>query len=291
MAIVNRNKGTTSMDNQSQSTTDTKSGKVVDIFDKNLQTPRGDKKKLDSSQADEAWGFGAPPPKGYYDIKPMPSKDCFRYQEEYGYYSANLECRIVSEDKDFDNIPIFATVTTKLGRGKNISTMGALIVKLGFKLPEEIDDLGLCQLLATALKKEHVLKGNLLDWRGGYKKENGDWQNVFSTMTQFPQLADHNYNFEPMVTKAGGAKEPIRAQVQVVEFGDYNVEKARARMKDISSSQSQATSGKPNGGIQLSKSNASSQQGELVLESEDISATVVDLMEGITEDDLKLAEG
>lgn len=188
--------------------------------------PDGPEVQLDPSE--DAWEYGAPPPAGIYKVKLMLSKDPFKLQQ----YDAKdpkataiqvaLDCKIVSEDKDLDGTPVFTNVSTRVFRGKNISTAAGLIVKLGFKLPSAISDKKVAQLVEAAVKKEPVITCEL-DWRGSFSVPNpkggkDTWVNVFNHYADFPKAEDgsrlHIVRHE---TKEHGTKE-VRAMVQVVRF-------------------------------------------------------------------------
>ena len=62
---------------------------------------------------------------------------------------------------------VYATVSTRIGRGKTISTAAGLLVKLGYKLDpnKEYTDLQMAKNVVIALKKEPIIPNNWLDWK------------------------------------------------------------------------------------------------------------------------------
>ena len=231
MAIItkqDREKG--NMDN-SNSDSKKKEPKVVDpqlLLKGDSSLPKGESRKLDSTQANDAWSFGAPPDKGRYDLRPSLGKDGLSVDETdptEPHYLFSIESRIVSDDKDVDNIPVFSYLSTKIGRGKDISTAAAFLVKLGFKLPNEANDLTIAQMLLTALKKEKVLRSNLVDWKTGYRDPKNDrWVNVFSSQENFPKDGDGTYKHKFTHTQSGNE---LTAQLYVAEWGDVKAENVK----------------------------------------------------------------
>lgn len=191
-------------------------GIVVDILqDKTL--PTGERRKHDITE--DAWAYSAPPPTGRYKIKLHPAKDpvtIYKNDDDRPpIYNIAIEGEIVeSKDGEFDKVRVFPRVSTAVGRGKGISTAAGLIVKLGYKLPEEIDDLSLARLVLKALMKEPMVDVEI-DWQA-YSKE--DKRVVYRGMHKFPQDAQG----EPMhvvdyMTKAKVTEE-IRANLDVTHW-------------------------------------------------------------------------
>jgi hypothetical protein len=241
MAVVNR-------DGKKQETeSDFIEIDVEQILSNSAELPEGKKHKLDASAADDAWDFGAPPPKGHYDLSiafSKPSKNTsnagIRYNKEEDYYVIGFECRTVNHSNtDYNNIPVFAGVSTKIGRGKVISTAAALLVKMGVKIPDELTDKQVVQLWSQLMKRNPICRQCLLDWRGGYKDGKSQWQNVFQTMEDFPvdkTLEDGTivYNYLPMVTNNMGGQTEVRAQLYVSEWGASSVDKINHKKEVVS---------------------------------------------------------
>lgn len=229
MALQNRggfSSGTGVAQGQGTGTNQAKSSAIViDIKDKNLVA--GEASVLDPTQKDIAFSFGALPPKGYYDLKMFLAKDGLTLHNndsngQFSHYAANLETKIVnSHEGDWDKITVFATVTTKIGRGKAISTMAAIFIKMGFKFKDNrVTPLSQVQHLAAGLKQEPIIKQNLIDWQGSYKKDDGSYENLFLTMEDFPQNEDGTFQSNCVVTLRDGSRKEIQARLRVVEWGD-----------------------------------------------------------------------
>jgi hypothetical protein len=192
------------------------------------QAPDGASSQLDLKE--DAWEFGAPPPRGLYDLKLFPAKECCKWgyidpKDKTGlFYTINMECKIVSDNTDYDGIPVFGAVTTRIFRGKNISTAAGLLVVLGYKVPNPATDKQLAMYAEAALKKERVAKAEL-DWRGAYSykdPKNGQdvWENVFNHFEEFPPDPEKPGMRKHLVTianKTGGVAE-VRAQLRLVRF-------------------------------------------------------------------------
>jgi hypothetical protein len=194
------------------------------------QAPDGMSSQLDLTE--DAWEFGPPPPRGLYDLKLYPAKECCKWgyidpRDKNGgiYYTVNFESKIVSDNPDHDGIPVFGGVSTRIYRGKSISTAAGLVVKMGFKVqPNPITDRQLAQLCEKALKLEKVVKAEL-DWRGAYsyrdpKTGQEVWENVFNHYEEFPPDPEKPGMRKHLVTvanKVGGVAE-VRAQLRIVRF-------------------------------------------------------------------------
>lgn len=189
--------------------------------------------KLDLDE--DAWEFGAPPPKNVYRMKLFLAKDGMKQTQQSEdvkdvYYSVNLECRIQSDNLDYDDMPVFTRVDTRVYRGKDISTMAGLLVVAGYRknIEEEaksgtLTPLKLTKYMEAALKKEPILLGEV-DWRGSYSflnnKGEETWANPLRKYEDFPMLADGSgRNHITMITdKATGMAHEVRAQSFVSRF-------------------------------------------------------------------------
>jgi hypothetical protein len=173
---------------------------------------------------EDAWEFAAPPPKGVYDIKLYPAKGGWKMANydkndpEAVYFQGALEGRIVSNDPDVNDTVVFIYVSTRIARGKKISTMAGMVAKAGFKCPPSATDVQIAKLFRQVLKKEPVLKG-LIDWRGAYKDPEGNYVNACNTYADFPTTKDgkgREHIFSKQ-TKEHGVQE-IRAQLTVTRW-------------------------------------------------------------------------
>lgn len=192
------------------------------------QLPDGPSRTLDLNE--DAWSFGAPPPRGIYDLKCLPAKENLKYGLEDAknpqsiYYTIQMECKIVSDNQDYDGIPVFGGVSTRVYRGKENSTAAGLLTKMGYKVPNPITDKRLAMLVVEALKKERIVKSEI-DWRGAYMykdpKTGADtWENVFNHYEEFPLDPEKPGLRKHVVTvanKIGGVAE-VRAQPRINRF-------------------------------------------------------------------------
>jgi hypothetical protein len=193
--------------------------KLVDLSDKGLFA--GETVELDFNA--DAWIRPTPPPMGIYDLKLFPAKDTYHMvlrDESKGadapgnvYYTANLECRIVSNNPEYDNYPCFTMVNTLVGRGREISTMMGL-VRLTGATPKtnKLNDLQQAVILREVLKKEPVVRGVFLDWEG-YSKN--DKKSVCRSMTDFPKDQDGKFQSTFTRTDSNRDKEEITAQLRI----------------------------------------------------------------------------
>lgn len=181
---------------------------------------------------EDAWEYGAPPPHDIYDLKLFFAKDAWKQgrqskDEKDIFLQANLECRIVSDNEDYNNVPVFGRADTRVFRSKTISTMAGLLVALGFgktleKLGGNIAPKILAQYFEAAMKKEPVIKAEL-DWKGSYKwtdtKGVEKWENAFTTYMGFPEADDKKGRKHiVMHNSKGGGMVEVRAQLEIKRF-------------------------------------------------------------------------
>lgn len=213
--------------NNTQQTDPKEKGLVIDPA-KLVSAPRGIKNKLNADE--DAWAVSSPPVHDIYCLKPVLAKNGIRFFEagakdnygrilEHPHYSVNIEMRIIAEsDPEVHMFPVFQSMTTRLGRGKHISTAAGFIKKLGFKVPAEADDLEIVTLLVEVLRQEKVLFGEV-DWRAAFKDYDGTWKNVCSTMSDFPKDPETKAFLHRLrVTNGKGTPEEIQAQLTVAKL-------------------------------------------------------------------------
>ena len=218
---------------------------VVDIF--GSEAIEGHTAKLDTKV--DAWERIAPPAEGRYSLKLFPSEGkekCVSINYKTGRggqkvlengqpvfesYSINIESRIVSDNEDSNNVPVFASVSTRIGRGKSISTAAGLLVKLGYgdKLnpDKEYSDKAIAKAVVMALLKEPVIPNNWLDWKYGYRGKDGRWKSVFRTMADFPVDEEGEYIANPTITTDSGSREEVFAKLYVREWGGVGSTQAK----------------------------------------------------------------
>lgn len=219
MAVIDAKAKKTNSDTQESTRSgDAKNGRVVDIFtEKGLYT--GVKHKL--NKEDDAFTFSAPPEKGRYQIKVLPAKDFVSLkhvdpddENSDQYYSLAMECPVLDAAGTSLGAMVFPTVTTRIQRGKDISTAAGLVVKLGYKIPEEDDEFGIAKLCAKVVKAEKTTWVEL-DWTGWSKELK---KQVYNTMTDFPVGEDgkHEHIVQYRLPREkGGGTEEIKASLKV----------------------------------------------------------------------------
>lgn len=241
---------------------------IVDIKEAQLE---GETRKTGNLDED-AWTFGPPPPHEVYQLKVFLARDGLVQQVSVdnatnGFYSANLECRIVSDNADYDGLPVFVRVTTRPYRGHTLSTLEHMLVKMGFRASlakrETVTDKQLAQMLMEAIKREPLIWAEV-DWRGSYSFTNakGDtvWENPLHTYTDFPLATNEKGELirqhQVRVMGVDRAPHDVRAQLQPIKIyskDDKDMPKPGsiaakdAEMAKVEIAASKAKSGKVNG--------------------------------------------
>jgi hypothetical protein len=183
-------------------------GEVVDLdsfLKGGKDIPRGEKQKIDKDE--DAWAQSAPAPKGRYLIKCFLAKDPVttydKDEDKPVGYSIAMECKIVdSPGGEFDRITVFPKVTTFFGRGKQISTAAGLLIKFGFKVPDEADAYTIAAMLVQAIKREQ--------------------RNIYSSMDSFPKDNTGAPKFLFTHKTSKGQVEEIKASLKVVHWYGKN---------------------------------------------------------------------
>lgn len=217
MALVSKPKGYVEKPEQAGS-----DRKVIDVFATGAAT--GKATKLNPEE--DAWERTTPPPYGRYNLQLFPGDPLVTQNDnkkgEFESYSISIMCKVVSENDSNDAI-CFATVTTRIGRGKEISTAAGLLVKLGYKLDptKEYTDLQIAQFMVKALKKEPTIANNLCDWKLNYEypQDSGRWVSVCKTYDEFPVDSDGNRVNEVIYTRRDGTRDGGFAKFFVKEWG------------------------------------------------------------------------
>lgn len=195
--------------------------KVVDVFA--AGAPVGKASKINIEE--DAWERIAPPPRGRYSLQLFPADNAVTVNEnkkgEFESYSINIMARIVKSTEDNNDAICWPTVTTRFGRGKEISTAVGLLVKLGydkaFKPGVEYTDLAIARAMVGALKKEPIIDNNLCDWKASYQDDKG-WHNIANTMEDFPVVNGEREHIIK-VTKRDGSRDELKAKFFVREWG------------------------------------------------------------------------
>lgn len=206
------------------------------------QLEDGETRKLSVANIDDAWGRSAPPPKGFYDLRLMPlskdgaTKEFFdpRDEKKGFYYQANVEFKIVSDDKELDGTPIFDFLKTSIPRGKELSTMAAVLAKCGFsptpKGQEETTDGKLLAKFAKASSQMPIIKGVMINWKASYQDSNNRWQVPYKDYDQFPDDGEDGKMFE-VEYRDGGKRITLNAKAYI----QWNVRQGEAKNNKVTS--------------------------------------------------------
>ena len=130
------------------------------------------------------------------------------------FYRVNIECRIVAPGTDSDNFPFFQTATTRLGRGKGMSTAAQMLERLGQQIPNQATDRDIAVQLANVIKTEPILPV-WCDWEAYSKTEN---RTVYGTQVDFPLLANGQRDHEPWHRTRDQNREQLRAQLKPIRW-------------------------------------------------------------------------
>lgn len=172
----------------------------------------------------DAYERSAPPPAGRYNVHFTPSEKCYELKKtEDGteYVVANLEGRIVDCPNDeLNGFMIFARVSTFLGRGKKISTMAYVLLKMGYPKEKLQGELTVEELVNKfnkfIIKQDRVVKDCLLDWQGWSQVQE---KVIFSKMADFPKGPDGKHLHIVDYRKAGQPSEEITARLKLKDWG------------------------------------------------------------------------
>ena len=204
----------------------------------------GEAHDLDPEQ--DAWEFTAPPPHAVYTVELglfealliKPDKD----DESGWYYRIAIEGRI-RDSEEYNNIPAYLRVTTRLGRGKNISTVEGALIKLGLKdklVGKKLTPKASAEALCKLLQKGPTTKWEI-DWRASYqyvdkRTGNNRYKNVYNTYEDFPDSPEGGKNHQPVCTNhITGGREQLEAQLNVVHWygkGEEVKQKVKATVNE-----------------------------------------------------------
>lgn len=224
MAVVS-SKGPQAVSQGGSSTSEEKKPqqlKKVDLNDTSL--PDGEAIEIDSKA--DAYSFAKPAPHGIYQLKLYLDSSGFRmgqadeHDPSSVYFIADLDMRVISDDKNIQGQSIQDGLSTTVFRGHKASQVSTLISKIGYgdKIPASITPRQQATLLSKILKKEPIVFAEL-DWRAWSKNQlnrrtgkGGSW--LLRGMEKFPQLEDGSYDH--CIEDASG--ETCYARMFVVRF-------------------------------------------------------------------------
>jgi len=203
-------------------TEETKVNKPVFIDPFGSDVEAGEVRKLNpDANPDDAWGSIAPPPKGFYNLRMMPlAKDSTQKKasknDDTFYYSTNVEFQVVSDNKEVDGATVYGQVVSYISRGRELSTMAALVKKAGYKIKDEMTDGQLVTHLGKVSLKQPIMKDKVcINWQGSYKRSDGTYENVFTDYDQFPDDGKGGKLFEVSIMTPEGRKDiTARANIQ-----------------------------------------------------------------------------
>jgi hypothetical protein len=180
---------------------------------------------------EDAWGYPPPPPKGVYSIK------CFLAKQGVQTYladekepsslfiSGNIEGRIV-ENEEYEDVPVFTTVNTRVFRGRDISTMVGFLVKIGAAkfIKNPGTPMQIADVFERALKRNEPVVKVELDWRGSYQMRDDKtgqdiWVNACNKYEDFELIKGGPLRSNVKhITGRDGLPKEVRAQVRVTRF-------------------------------------------------------------------------
>ena len=154
---------------------------------------------VDIDWTEDAWSYGAPPPWDEYKFKLFFDKEGIvsgydnyingKPDEKTIYFQFNLIAKIT--EGEFEGVPVYTKVNTKMYRGKGISTAAGLLSKMvdTSKLPKQLTPKQIAKLIKQVMSKEPTVRAEL-DWRGSYQykdsKGEDQWENHFRRSADFP---------------------------------------------------------------------------------------------------------
>ena len=173
----------------------------------------------------DAFERTAPPPMGRYDLHITLAKEAWeevKTDSRELYYRVNLECKIVdAPDPEINGTMVFARLSTFLGRGKKISTMAHVLLKMGYpkeKLAGAISPKDLMvKFHKFVTKQDRFVKGCLLDWQGYSPAQKAV---IYNKMADFPKGPDGQYKHIVEYRKAGSPSEEIIARLRLKDWGE-----------------------------------------------------------------------
>jgi hypothetical protein len=194
--------------------------KFIDPLAADLAT--GEAMELDTDA--DAFERSAPPVAGRYDLHVTLARDAWEAMStEQGdvFYRANLECKIVNAiDEEINGAVVFARLSTFIGRGKKISTLAYVLLKLGYpkdKLTGAITPKELMVKFHKFInKQDRIAKGCLLDWQGYSPAQKAV---IFNKMSDFPKGSDGQHKHIVEYRKAGSPSEEIIARMKLKDWG------------------------------------------------------------------------
>jgi hypothetical protein len=180
---------------------------------------------------EDAWGYPPPPPRGVYSIKCFLAKQGVQTyladekEPSTLYLTGNIEGRIV-ENEEYEDVPVFTTVNTRVFRGRDISTMVGFLVKIGAAkfIKNPGTPMQIADVFERVLKKNEPVVKAEIDWRGSYQMRDDKtgldvWVNACNKYEDFDLVPGSAVRSHiKHITGKDGLPKDIRAQVRVTRF-------------------------------------------------------------------------
>lgn len=203
---------------------DEKDYKVTLIEDFDNDAPEGDKRKFNFD--DDPFLRAAPPSPGLHNLTlSLGAKGKFEFIEgkRGDYYKCTFVAIVNSDDPKDNGSYIECKVSTAFPQGCSISTMAALLHRLGVEVPERATDKQIASLFKKTLEKEPQIKGEI-DWKAWLVSGEDDDKEyniarykgrALSTADNFPKDENDNPQYEVEVTNKDGDTVTVRAKAFV----------------------------------------------------------------------------
>lgn len=166
----------------------------IDINDASLIA--GDALNLDLNEDWQAQA--APPPAGKYRLKLtlddtkiiVGQKQNFAITDPNGkYYNKQVTCKIQLPGNEFDQAFVYYKAASTPKRGKKLSTMAGLLIKMGAKLKPNMSELEVAKLFIAVVNKHEPELIADCDWRAWDKEGEGEFGEILlEGMKNFPMI-------------------------------------------------------------------------------------------------------
>ncbi len=209
-------------------------GKLKVITSLSELTLDGDAVGLD--YAEDPFSYAAPPPgEQIYKFKLFPDKEVLKSGLEDPknpksiYIMINMLAKII--EGEHEGAFVYHSVSTRVFRGRNISTMMGLLVRLlkdPSKLPTNLTPKQQATYFMQLLGKEPVIRGEL-DWQGQYsyvdKSGETKYERVFKSYSAFPNDPEGGKKHEvDVANKYTGGTSTVIARTKITRFLGANEE-------------------------------------------------------------------
>lgn len=221
--------------------------KTIDINDSSL--PEGKEIEIDPNA--DAWGVACPPPDGVYKLALFEARVPYQMGENDDkeiYYTANLECKIISDNPELKDRTIFGKVSTYVAQGKEVSTIVGMIKKIGptIAVPTKITPKQQLQLFKRILAKNPTLycEGEWAAW----DMKKSEW--IKRGMKNFPMSEDKKSYIHTVRDSKGNIVNAKWKPVKWYGLKEYRemLEKEEARKRQAQQGASKPANASASGG-------------------------------------------